>query len=138
MKRRTERRKSPRKEISLPLTYLITQEPFKKAARIRAVTKDMSKSGLAFISSNVPDTLTIGLNIQLPVKKRTKDTAKKGTKNKSKKIIKTKARIVWSRPLSKRDKNIFTTGVCFLELNKADYTLLTNELEKIEKKKRKK
>jgi len=130
MKRRTERRKFPRKEISLPLNYLITQEPFKKAARIRAITKNISKDGLAFISSNVPDTLTIGLNIQIPLKK--------GAKKKSKRTIKTKARIIWSRPLSKRDKNIFTTGVCFLELNKADYALLTKELEKSEKKKRKK
>ena len=123
MERRIERRKFPRKKISLPLTYLLTEEPFKKSVRIRARTKDISQGGLAFISGNQPNTLTVGLNIQLSPKK------------KSKKAIKTKARIVWSKPVSNRDKNIFTTGVCFLQLTKREYSLLTRELANLGKKK---
>ncbi len=123
MKRRTERRKFPRKKISLPLTYLLTEEPFKKSVQIRAMTKNISQGGLAFISGNQPNTLTVGLNIQLSSKK------------KSKKGIKTKARIVWSKPVSTKDKNIFATGVCFLQLSKKDYSLLNKELAKMSKKK---
>lgn len=120
-----EKRASRRFAISLPVTYNITIPPFKKQLKIRAITKDISTRGIGFVGSNKPP-LVMNFQIGFPPK----DKSVKSTKAK---FINVKARITYSKPISKEDKDIFRTGVCFVELSKKDVILLRKFLERYKK-----
>lgn len=120
-----ERRASRRFDISLPVTYNITIPPFKKQLKIRTIAKDISARGIGFVVSNKPP-LVMNLQIGfLP-----KDKSVKSTKPK---FISVKARIAYSQPISKKHKDIFHTGVCFVELSKNDVVLLRKFLDRYKK-----
>jgi len=120
-----EKRASRRFAISLPVTYNITIPPFKKQLKIRTVAKDISERGIGFVVSNKPP-LVMNLQIGFPAK----DKSVKSTKSK---FINVKARVTHSQPISKEHKDIFRTGVCFIELSKNDMVLLRKFLERYEK-----
>jgi len=120
-----EKRVSRRFAISLPVTYNITIPPFKKQLKIRAITKDISTRGIGFVGSNKPP-LVMNLQIGFPPK----DKSVKSTKSK---FINVKARITHSEPISKEHKDIFRTGVCFVELSKNDVVLLRKFLGRYKK-----
>jgi len=120
-----EKRASRRFAISLPVTYNITMPPFKKQLKIKAITKDISARGIGFVVSNKPP-LVMNLQIGFPPK----DKSVKSTKPK---FINVKARIAYSQPISKEHKDIFHTGVCFVELSKKDVVLLREFLDRYKK-----
>lgn len=120
-----EKRASHRFAISLPITYNITIPPFKRRLKIRAVTKDISTRGIGFVVSNKPP-LVMNLQIGFPAK------GKSGKSTKPK-FINVKARIAHSKPISKKHKDIFRTGVCFVELSKKDVILLRKFLSQYKK-----
>lgn len=117
-----EKRVSRRFDISLPITYNITIPPFKKQLKIRTIAKDISARGIGFVGSNKPPLLVMNLQIGFPPK----DKSVKSTKSK---FINVKARIAYSQPISKEHKDIFRTGVCFVELSKKDVVLLRKFLD---------
>jgi len=120
-----EKRASRRFAISLPITYNITIPPFKKQLKIRTIAKDISARGIGFVVSNKPP-LVMNLQIGFPPK----DKSVKSTKSK---FINVKARITHSKPISKEHKDIFRTGVCFVELSKNDVVLLRKFLDRYKK-----
>ncbi len=120
-----ERRASRRFDISLPVTYNITIPPFKKQLKIRTIAKDISARGIGFVVSNKPP-LVMNLQIGFPPK----DKSVKSTKSK---FINVKAHIVYSQPISKKHKDIFRTGVCFVELSENDVVLLRKFLDRYKK-----
>ena len=121
-----EKRASRRFDISLPVTYNITIPPFKKQLKIRTIAKDISARGIGFVGSNKPPLLAMNLQIGFPPK----DKSVKSTKPK---FINVKARIAYSQPISKEHKDIFRTGVCFVELSKKDVVLLRKFLDRYKK-----
>jgi len=121
-----EKRVSRRFAISLPVTYNITIPPFKKQLKIKAITKDISARGIGFVVSNKPPSLVMNLQIGFPPKN-------KSVKSTKSKFINVKARITHSEPISKEHKDIFRTGVCFVELSKNDVVLLRKFLDRYKK-----
>jgi len=121
-----EKRASRRFAISLPVTYNITMPPFKEQLKIRTIAKDISARGIGFVGSNKPPLLVMNLQIGFPPK----DKSVKSTKSK---FINVKARIAHTQPISKEHKDIFRTGVCFVELSKNDVVLLREFLDRYKK-----
>ena len=111
----------------------------KDELKIRALTKDISARGLGFVASNKPKTSSMNLQIELPPK-HAKDKYIKFTKRAGSPpdFINAKVRIIYSKPISKLHKDIFRTGVCFLELAKNDAALLRDLLIPKKKKAKKK
>ncbi len=124
-KKNIEKRTSRRFAISLPVTYNITIPPFKKRLKIRTITKDISARGIGFVGSNKPP-LVMNLRIGFPPKD-------KSVKSIKPKFINVKARVTHSEPISKEHKDIFRTGVCFVELSKKDVVLLRKFLDRYKK-----
>jgi len=124
--KKVERRASRRFAISLPVTYNITVPPFKKQLKIRTIAKDISTRGISFVGSNRPPSVVMNLQIGFPPKD-------KSVKSTEPKFIKVKARIAHSEPISEEHKDIFRTGVCFVELSKNDVVLLREFLHQYEK-----
>jgi hypothetical protein len=121
-----ERRSSRRFAISLPITYNITIPPFKKQVKIRTIAKDVNARGIGFVVSNKPASSVMNLQIGFSPKAKSVESTKS-------KFIKVKARIVYSQPISKEHKDIFRTGVCFVELGKNDVVLLRELLDRYKK-----
>ncbi len=136
-KKERERRVSRRVCITLPIIYSASSPSIKDELRIRALTKDISARGLGFVASNKPRYPSMNLQIELPPKhqkdKYIRFTSRAGSPPD---FINAKVKIVYSKPISKLHKDIFRTGVCFIELAKNDAALLRNLL--IPKKKAKK
>lgn len=136
-KKKDERRVSRRVSTTLPIVYSISAPPLKDELKIRALTKDISARGLGFVASNKPKVPSMNLQIELP-SKHPKDKYIRFTKRASSlpDFINAKVKIVYSRPISKLHKDIFRTGVCFIELAKNDAALLRDLLVPKRKKKK--
>ncbi len=120
-----EKRASRRFAMSLPVIYNITIPPFKKQLKIKTITKDISTRGIGFVGSNKPP-LVMNLQIGFPPKDKSVKSAKS-------KFVNVKAQVAYSQPISKEHKDIFRTGVCFVELSKKDVILLRKFLNRYEK-----
>ena len=106
---RKERRKVPRAAVSLPVAYNISIPPFKDKLKIRARTKNISKKGISFITSNEPNSLVMALQIELPPKDKGRKTWRYGRKTYHKKLSH-KIHRAWERE----------------KINKEDWEALTN------------
>lgn len=124
-KKDVERRASRRFSISLPVTYNVKIPPFEKQLKIKTIAKDISTRGIGFVSSNKPP-LVMNLQIGFPPG----DKSIKSTKSR---FINVKAQVAYSRPISEEDKDIFRTGVCFVELSEKDVALLRKFLSRYKK-----
>ncbi|MCM8756743.1 MAG: PilZ domain-containing protein [Candidatus Omnitrophica bacterium] len=123
-----ERRKSPRFTISLPVNYNFNILPKRGSVKIRARSKDISKDGISFVSSNQPPKSFIDIQIELLPSPKNKIV-----KRVSYSFIKAKVKILHSQPVSKEDIDIFSTGGCFVKMSKKDASLLRELLEQYQK-----
>lgn len=121
-----ERRKDPRFAISLPVSYKITVPPFKKQLKIKGTTKDISAGGAGIVASHMPTAPVMNLQIELP-------SIGKDAKTSKPNLITPKVRIGYSKPISKEHKDIYSTGVCFVEISKRDMVLLRKSLNQYKK-----
>lgn len=103
MKKRIIKRKQKRFKISIPIEFYIPLEHTKRKVKIRAVTKDVSRTGFSFVSScAVTKQRTVRFILKVPDFTTDKD-----------KVFSLKGTVKWNNPV--KPSVIRQTGVCLLK-----------------------